>query len=174
MTLSVSIWRTSRLRVAPSANRVAIFSFRRPDARATRRFATFEQATSSTISAAPSPSRDANRIVPRGNQKGLSNCVPAGIATAPCRRAGPALLAAQLPRKCRGPRLRFANPQPRRHAADQEQPGIGRLLQEIAAARHHLCVTHQRHPHLRPYPIRRVPWNPGGATPITVKGCPLI
>ena len=82
MTLSVSICRINRPRVAPSANRVAI-SFRRPDARATSRFATFEQATSSTISAAPSPSLEANTIVSRGTHEGLSNCVPAGIATAP-------------------------------------------------------------------------------------------
>ena len=71
-----------RLRVAPSANRVAI-SFRRPDARATSRFATFEQATRSTIIAAPSPSRDANTNRLARDPDGLSNCVPAGIATAP-------------------------------------------------------------------------------------------
>ena len=51
--LSVSIWRMMRVRLAPSAVRIAT-SFSREAARARRRFATFAQAISRTSATAPS------------------------------------------------------------------------------------------------------------------------
>ncbi len=61
--LSVSSWRTSRSRLAPSAVRTAI-SFERAAARASNRLATLAQAMSSTNPTAPSSTSSAGRTSP--------------------------------------------------------------------------------------------------------------
>jgi hypothetical protein len=61
--LSVSSWRTSRPRVAPSASRTVI-SLRRPDAFANSKFATFAHAINNTHDTAPNSSHKSGRVSP--------------------------------------------------------------------------------------------------------------
>ena len=75
-TLSVSSWRTTRARAAPSARRMAI-SFWRRVKRARSRFATFVQAMRSTKPTAPSRTRRVGRTSP--------TITPAsGVISTPC------------------------------------------------------------------------------------------
>ena len=72
-TLSVSSWRTMRLRPAPMAERMAI-SRARPVARASSRLATFAQAISSTQPTAPNRTKSAARTL-----RTMSCCIGSAV-----------------------------------------------------------------------------------------------
>ena len=140
ITHSVSSWRTSRPRPAPSAARTAI-SDSRAAARASSRLATLAQAMSSTKPTAPSRTSTERRMSPT-----IASC--SGYVVMPT----PSLASGYWRARLRAERLDFRRRLLRRHAGlqprdDVEIPGAALLRDEA-------LVVLDRQPGLAPRGIR--------------------
>ncbi len=159
--LSVSSWRMSRRRPAPSAARSAI-SLRRPAARVIWRFATLTHAMRSTDPTAPSRTRSAGLISPANCSRSGTTLTPHPLSTSGyCASSRAAMVSISLrARSTVTPGLRSA-------AADSERPRLAARCSSVSASGTHTSAG---------LPLREFSLmnhlKSGGMTPTTVTTSP--